>query len=130
MDEFQKFMASKYGEKQFKDGFSIIEDNSRIVYAQDGDGRLAVLLKDVPFTDTNQLQEFIKESSLYLVSNMTQFWCTLSAEEADEQSTKKLKQQQKRVTKITSTIIYVKDNQLLLMQGKKSSNFKIRFVII
>ena len=73
MDEFQKFMASKYGEKQFKDGFSIIEDNSRIVYAQDGDGRLAVLLKDVPFTDTNQLQEFIKESSLYLVSNMTQF---------------------------------------------------------
>lgn len=66
-------MTGKYGEKQFKEGFAIIEDNSRIVYAQDGDGRLAVLLKDMAFSETQQLQEFIKEASFYLVSNRTQF---------------------------------------------------------
>ena len=73
LEEFQKYMTGKYGEKQFKEGFSIIEVNSRIVYAQDGDGRLAVKLKDVDFSETERLQEFIKEASFYVVSNRTQF---------------------------------------------------------
>ena len=65
--EFQKYMISQYGEKQFKQGYEIIKMNRNVLYEDNGEVKLGNMLKGLNFTDAEQMKGFINFCTTYLI---------------------------------------------------------------
>jgi hypothetical protein len=66
-NEFSAFMIQKFGERQFKEGFTLIKANRTIMYEENGEHKLAELLKPLQFKDIDALRNFINCSTTYLI---------------------------------------------------------------
>lgn len=65
--EFEKYMTSQYGEKQFKDGYELIRQNRNIIYQDGGEEMLCEMLAPLGFADLDQLKGFINFCTTYLI---------------------------------------------------------------
>lgn len=65
--EFEKYMTSQYGEKQFKEGYELIRSNRNIIYQDGGEEMLCEMLAPLGFADIDQLKGFINFCTTYLI---------------------------------------------------------------
>ena len=60
-------MVAQYGQQQFVEGFQIIKTNRNMVYEDNGDLKLAEMLKHLKFEDNDSLLGFINFCTTYLM---------------------------------------------------------------
>lgn len=65
--EFQQYMVGQYGEKQFKEGFTIIKNNRTVLYEDNGEQKLAEMLSGLNFASMEQMKGFINFCTTYLI---------------------------------------------------------------
>ena len=66
-------MIGQYGEEQFTKGFEIIKSYRNVLY-EDGESKLAEMLKDLDFESEESLKGFINFCTTYLIVQNMQCW--------------------------------------------------------
>ena len=60
-------MVGQYGDKQFNQGYEIIKQNRNVLYEDQGEAKLASMLKHLQFADEEQMKGFINFCTTYLI---------------------------------------------------------------
>jgi len=65
--EFKLYMGKQFGEQQFASGFKVIQAHKDALYSDNGEAKLAELLKPLGFADGETLKNFINYCTTYLI---------------------------------------------------------------
>ena len=66
-NEFAAYMSKTFGEPQFKQGYLLIKSNRDILYADNGEQKLAEMLLPLGFDSFETVKKFINFSITYLI---------------------------------------------------------------
>ena len=65
--EFKEYMIKQYGEKQFSEGFEILQENRKVAFEINGEQKLMEMLNHLDFANEDAKKTFIDFSTTYLV---------------------------------------------------------------